>query len=323
MKSQPINLTVLLKNNHLHTWALLVISCCLLSNTPSWSQKAGEELPVSMRYQSESKNIIVNDTTRIYLVHEPPHPQARMPLVLVLHGGMGTARNAMIMSGMNKLSDENGFLAVYPQGTGQLPTWNAGNCCGYAQRNNVDDVSFIKALIAKLQQEYKIDNKRIFVTGMSNGAMMCFRLANELSNQIAAIAPVAGALNIEYKPEEPVSVLMINGTKDDHVPYLGGSGSKSLNPRVDKPVAQTINFLVKQNACSAKPITETQANGRVIIDRYNKGKNGSSVVLYTLKESGHVWPGGINPGILKNEPNPNDINASQVIWDFFKTHPKP
>lgn len=314
---------MLLKNNHLHAWAFLSISCYLLSNAPAWSQKAGERLPVPMRYQSESKNIIANGTTRIYLVHEPPQPQAKMPLVLVLHGGMGTARNAMIMSGMNKLSDENGFLVVYPQGTGQLPTWNAGNCCGYAQRNNIDDVGFIKDLIAKVQQEYKIDNKRIFVTGMSNGAMMCFRLADTLSHQIAAIAPVAGALNIGYKPTEAVSVLMINGTKDDHVPYLGGSGSKSLNPRVDKPVAQTISILVKQNGCSSKPITETQSNGRVVIDRYNNGKNGSSVVLYTLKESGHVWPGGINPGILKSEPNPGDINASQVIWDFFKNHPKP
>jgi len=136
---------------------------------------------------------------RRYLLHLPPSIRGAqpLPLVIVLHGGANTPEMAERMSGMSPKADSAGFIVAYPQGTttpnDQLYTWNAGTCCGYALDNNVDDVGFIRALIEQLQAEYSIDPKRIFVNGISNGGMMAYRLGCELSDKLAAIAPIAGA----------------------------------------------------------------------------------------------------------------------------------
>ena len=129
-----------------------------------------------------------------------------MPLVVVLHGGGGNAENIEEVTGFSEKADEEGFIVVYPDGSGRLDryllTWNAGFCCGYALENNIDDVGFIRALIEYLQEKYAINRNMIYVTGISNGGMMSYRLGAELSDIVAAIAPVAGSIGGQATEED-------------------------------------------------------------------------------------------------------------------------
>jgi polyhydroxybutyrate depolymerase len=269
----------------------------------------------------------IGDRERTYLLHLPPAYDGKhsLPLVIVLHGGGGNAPGAVHMTGFSEKADKEGFVAVYPNGSGRLKnrllTWNAGNCCGYALDNNVDDVGFIRALIDELEKTRAIDPKRIYATGMSNGGMMTYRLACELSDKIAAAAPVAGALNLENcEPAHPVSMIIFHGTVDEHVLYEGGEPVKRADThrRVDKPVSYAVNFWVKQDGCSATPQREEKGNIRTEI--YRGGKEETEVVLYTVKGGGHTWPGG-ESYLLGAEPT-REISATDLMWDFFVRHPK-
>ena len=107
-------------------------------------------------------------------------------------------------------------------------TWNGGNCCGYAQWNKVDDVGFTRALLDDLAKVVNVDAKRVFATGISNGGIMCYRLASELSDRIAAIAPVAGTMGTKTcNPKRPVSVMHFHGTDDKFLPFKGGIGTRA------------------------------------------------------------------------------------------------
>jgi len=266
---------------------------------------------------------------RTYKLHLPANysDQQAFPLVMVLHGGAANADYAMRMSGMNALSDEHGFIAVYPNGTGiyqhAVLTWNAGRCCGWAHQHEIDDVGFLNALLDQLEAEYAIDSKRVYVTGISNGAMMAYRLACELSHRIAAIAPVAGSLNYDGPaPKQPVSVIHFHGKEDQHAPYGGGVGAKTLYPRVDRPVQETIQLWVSYNQCQKEP--ECSQSGPAKIECYSGGKDGTEVVLYSIDGEGHTWPGG-QAGIRNGniDPPTQAIQATDLIWTFFSHHKKP
>jgi predicted esterase len=158
------------------------------------------------------RSLTVGGLNRSYLVHVPNghDPKAPLPVVLALHGA--TMNGAMMawFSDLNRKADEAGFLAVYPNGTGRYSSffWNGGNGGGSAMQHTVDDVAFISALLDDLIRTYPVDAEQIYATGMSNGAVMAFRLASELSDRIAAIAPVAGAVGTNSNPpKRPVSVL--------------------------------------------------------------------------------------------------------------------
>jgi polyhydroxybutyrate depolymerase len=135
-------------------------------------------------------------------------------------------------TGLNEKADEAGFLAVYPNGTGEKRslTWNGGNCCGYAVENQVDDVGFVRALLDDLEKVVTVDPSRVYATGISNGAIMAYRLASELSDRIAAVAPVAGPMGTATcSPRRPVSVMHFHGTDDQFAPCrrAGGRGASS------------------------------------------------------------------------------------------------
>lgn len=237
---------------------------------------------------------------RWWTVHEPAVRLSTgpLPVVLVLHGGGGDPRNAELMSGMSELADREGFLAVYPAGTGRfkrrLLTWNAGNCCGYALDQSVDDTAFLAAVIERLIKEGRADPKRVYMTGMSNGAMMAQRFACERADLVAAIAPVAGQLNIEKcSPSRPVSVLMIHGLKDEHAPYPGGEGKRMIKPRMDRSVPDSAAMWERA---------------------------GSSVTVLA-HSGGHIWPGGRSGLRFGNvDPVSASPKATEVMWGFFKEH---
>ena len=264
---------------------------------------------------------------RAYLLHLPPAYDGKhlLPLVIVLHGGGGNAEGAIRMTGFNQKADKEGFVVVYPNGSGRLKTrlltWNSGNCCGYALDSGVDDVGFIRALIDELKKTRAVDPQRVYATGISNGGMMTYRLACELSDKIAAIAPVAGALNLENcQPTRPVSVIIFHGTADEHVLYNGGEPIRRADThiRVDKPVSYAVSFWVKHDGCTETP--RRTEKGTIRTEIYTGGKDGTEVVLYTINRGGHAWPGG-HSYLLGDEPT-KEISATDLMWDFFMRHPK-
>jgi len=263
---------------------------------------------------------------RAYLAHLPTAiGNSPLPLVIVLHGGGGNAESAARMTQMSPLADKENFIVVYPDGTGRLDdkllTWNSGNCCGYALDNHADDVGFIRALIEKLARNYPIDARRVYATGISNGGMMSYRLACELSDKLAAIAPVAGALNVECKPTQSVSIIAFHGTNDQNVPYNGGVGTKSIapHPREDKSVAFALAFWSQFDKCAPTPSRDERGN--IVHDTYSNCANGAGVELYTIKGGGHAWPSGDRLALILDAPT-EEISASAVMWEFFKQHPK-
>lgn len=279
---------------------------------------------------ADRKTLIHNGITRSYVVRVPRNlaqANARLPLVLVLHGGGGNAANAESMSGFTEKAAQEGFIVAYPEGTsrfkGKLLTWNAGHCCGYAMEKKVDDVGFIRALIDQLSADYPVDSKRIYATGMSNGGMMSHRLGIELSDKLAAIAPVVAALfGDEMQPKHPVSALMLNGMLDKSVPHLGGPSGGRFTHAWDgaptKPAVDQAAFWASANGCTKPP--EQQDRGSFILWQY-RCPDGRTVALYLIKDNGHAWPGGRQGSRMGDAPSAA-VHGTDVMWNFFKTQAK-
>ena len=263
-----------------------------------------------------AKTLQVNDLTRQYLLHVPDSYKAGapMPLVFVLHGATQSPESAERMSEKSTLSDKHGFIAVYHRRTGRPPTGNSGACCAYAMEQNIDDVAFISALIARLEHENSVDPKRIYATSISNGAMMSYRLACELSDKIAAIAPVEGEQDIECRPSNRVSLAVFHGTADRLVPFNGGNTPYQMgSKRSDTPVMDTVCFWVERDGCSSEPGHSKNSGARVSI--YWGCKDGTGVAMYAVEGTRHMWPGRPISG--------NALPASELMWGLFVQHPKP
>jgi polyhydroxybutyrate depolymerase len=264
----------------------------------------------------KSGTIEIGGLTRDYFLHVPRDYSGKTPLpvVFVLHGATQSARSAERMSGMSAKADKENFLAVYPSGIGRVPTWNAGACCGQAMQQNIDDLAFFRTLIRKLEHDYPIDSKRIFVTGISNGAMMSYRLACEMADQIAAIAPVEGAQDLPCHPANPVAVIVFHGTDDHLVPFDGGSTPFQMgSKRSDTPVSDTVAFWAEEDGCSPTP--KHAETAEVHTDIYSGCKDSTAVALYAIQGGHHMWPGLRISG--------NDIPATDLMWAFFAAHSKP
>ena len=276
--------------------------------------------------------LTIGDRRRSCLVHLPKgyDGQTPLPLVVVFHGGGGNASGAVRMTGMDSKADRENFIVAYPNGTGPQAnlflTWDTWDCCGTALDQHVDDVGFVRALVGRLENDYNIERKRIYATGLSNGGMMTYRVGCELSDIFAAIAPVAGALDTdEFHPAQPVSVIIFHGTADKHIRYDGGvplASADFRHRRVDKPVSYAVGCWVKQDHCNPAP-TRTET-GHIVHDVYHGGANGTAVELYTISGQGHAWPGGRKGLRFGNVDAPTtEISATDLMWDFFVKHPKP
>lgn len=285
------------------------------------------------------RTILFDGLTRSYRIHIPPSlPENSSPsLVFVLHGGGGTAEGmerTLTQGGFNTLADQHYFLVVYPDGIEK--NWNDGrqNVSDPAHEQNIDDIGFFEALIENLTDEFNINPNQIFSTGISNGAMMSYRLAFEIPDKIAAIAPVAGAVPIDLLPynisDNPVSVCIISGTHDPLVPWEGGLVGTPRNPRgVVISVPESVLFWVLHNNCSNTPNStllpdiDPKDHTWIQQDIYTGGAENTEVVLYTIYNGGHTWPDGYQylPEVLIGRTS-HDMNANTVIWEFFSTHPK-
>jgi polyhydroxybutyrate depolymerase len=232
--------------------------------------------------------------------------------------------------GMHQKSDEAGFVAVYPNGTGALNlylTFNAGGLEPERAKTRPDDVRFTAALLDDLERQVNFDRKRVYATGIANGGMMCYRLAAELSQRIAAIAPVAASLAIDDpRPKRPVPIMHFHGRQDSIVPIGGPGGDTPAFVRF-KSVDETIRLWAKLNRCAQQPMIEdlpdTVADGtRVKRHHYPAGPDGAEVVLYVIEGAGHTWPGQKSPLALFGKSTA-DISANDLMWEFFKKHSLP
>ena len=276
-----------------------------------------------------TRTLKVGDLDRNYLVHVPKKYDSKSPtpVVLSFHGGGGNAQSMVNFCGLNDKADEAGFIVVYPSGTGRLEkllTFNGGNCCGYAMQNNVDDVAFVRALLDDLAAVANIDSKRVFATGMSNGGIISYRLASELSDRIAAIAPVGGPMGTETcSPKRPVSVIHFHGTADEHAPFSGGKG-KGLSGTNFFSVDHSIKAWIKANGCPEEPIVtklpDKADDGMTVTKKtYGPGKDGAEVVLIEIDGGGHTWPGQ-DPRVKFLGKSTKDISANDLMWEFFQKH---
>ena len=266
---------------------------------------------------------------RRYLIHMPPglDPARAAPLVLAFHGGGGHAEYMAddTRYGLVAEADRAGFVLVFPNGYsrfpgGKLATWNAGGCCGDARDKGIDDVGFVRAVVADVQARVRIDPARIFATGMSNGAMMSYRLACEAADLVRGIAAVAGTEAVAHcSPARAVAFLHIHAQNDTHVLYGGGAGEAAFRDRTKVmefvSVPETVSRWVKRNQC-LPAAQRTRERAGAYCERYEGCRAGGPVQLCVTETGGHSWPGAraVRHG---KEAASTALDANRTIWAFF------
>lgn len=269
---------------------------------------------------------------------------APAPVVIGYHGGGGSADQFREQAGLDAIARREGFVALYPEGVARpgllsqrLHTWNAGGCCGFAQKEGVDDVGFTLALLDEFGRRRAIDRKRVFALGHSNGAMMSYRLAAEAAEHVVAIAPVGGAMNLaSFDPARAVAVLHIHSVDDPRALYAGGLGPPF--PFTDhrshhEPVESGLAAWRKQNGCRGdgevrdrRSAPGDRADAGYTAERIEFGPCASDrpVVLWRLRGPGHGWPGEVSLAQKPRRwwsrqigPASAVVDAAEEAWRFF------
>ena len=258
-------------------------------------------------------SLLIQGQPRTYLLHTPKSYQVGQPLPLVLafHGYGSQGRDMERETGFSDLAEQQRFLVVYPDGLERR--WNV---VVNPDSADTDDVTFVSALIEHLAQIRTIDRKRIYAVGVSNGGFLVQQLACKSAQKpvIAAFATVASTLLEPLEsvchPPVPVSVLMINGTADQKVPWEGGE--RPYGSLLSVPA--TVQLWRQHDRCPDNPPVTLHPNQRVEIERYLNCQKGAEVELVRLKGAGHIWPrGGTGANHL--------LNGGQESWSFFQRHP--
>jgi len=273
------------------------------------------------------ESISVDGRSRTYLLHVPSGYKALtpLPLVIAFHGFGGDGKSMAELSKLSALADKENFFVAYPDGFER--SWNHGDGARPAVKENIDDVKFVRTLIETLEKKLEIDNARIFATGFSNGALMTERLGCELADVLAGIAPVSGSLPKKIasscKPAKPVLFHLIYGVADPLSPYNGGTLKSDGGDVLS--VKDTLSFWGKHNGCLSKKEEKLslQVNdGTSVTKTVYHPCTGAGTVLYSIEGGGHAWPPSsprLQPITGKSSKN---IDATKVIWEFFKAHPK-
>jgi polyhydroxybutyrate depolymerase len=263
---------------------------------------------------------------RTYRVYRPSNLTGPAPLVLVLHGAAGTGQQAEDSYGWDAQADSGKFLAVFPDGVRR--SWNVdADCCGAAAAQNVDDVGFLTALVASFAP--LVDKTRIYATGISNGAMMSYRLACD-TKVFAAIAPVSGTMINKCADPAPLSIIAIHGTADRTIPYNGGPGKRDnqgagarLPAKIDgPPIPALMATWRKMDGCPAPGSTTAGS----VTTSTAKCPDNRAVELITIAGAGHQWPGGreapLAQKLLGLDAPSTALQATPTIWKFLAAHPR-
>lgn len=265
---------------------------------------------------------------RDYLLYTPSSykPNGPTPVVIGFHGGTTTNVRFARTTNFHKLADEKGFLVVYPNGVNK--NWNDGRG---TVNQDVDDVGFVTALIEEVKRLRNVDSRRVYVTGISNGAFLVQRLACERSDLIAAFSSIAGSMPTPLlatcNPLKPVSIIMFNSPNDSFVPWEGGEGKRGKGGSIVS-ILGTIDFWRQRDFCKASieetlPDNAPGDNTRVYVRRYSNCRGDTAVVLYKIVGGGHTWPGGADQPAWLVGLTSQQLNATKVSWNFFQNHTLP
>ena len=304
---------------------LLTISIFLFS----CKKEGGPTLSVDKPSEQKTINITFDGVARNFIVYLPSgyNNSGKMPLIFAIHGGSGTPEGMINIANFKTIADRDKVVLVYPEGVQK--NWNDGRPTAPNQLG-INDVGFFNQMCDYMINNYSVDAKKIYATGISNGGFMSTRLGCELSNRIAAIAVNAATIEAttiapNCKPNRPVPALYIHGTTDPLVPFLGGqitAGGTAGGTILSH--FQAIDKWVTINGCNPTPtvtdLPDIANDGTTIKQRvYSGGANGNEVVSYVVLNGGHTWPQGyqyLNEAIIGKTSQ--DMNACEVIWTFFK-----
>ncbi|MFL5349024.1 MAG: alpha/beta hydrolase family esterase [Hyalangium sp.] len=263
--------------------------------------------------------------TRTFLYHLPPQVKPQAPLVVSLHGRLGQGQSQAKLTGFDAVADAAGFIVVYPDGVDR--SWADGRGKTPADRQGVDDVGFLTALVDHFIAQFGVDRRRVYATGMSNGAMMSYRLACERADRFAAIGPVAGLmperLSASCSPARPVPLITFVGTEDPLVPFQGGQVSGDRGPVLSE--TEALARWAGLNGCKGPPAVTPEPDRvpgdgtRIRREALGACRNGSEVVFYVVEGGGHTWPGGVQylPRRLIGRTS-QELDASRALWEFFQ-----
>lgn len=270
---------------------------------------------------------------RDYIVHIPKNYNSSnpTPVVFNFHGGGGTGKFTMDTTLMNDASEKYGFIAVYPSAYKKLKKWNIGPIT--QDQVDLNDQGFIKLILENLKTNFNIDEKRIYATGHSRGGFFSFKLACDMADTFAAVAPAGCAMVFgECNPSRPIPIMHFHGTTDKMIPYNGGPSDTSVPEYIRRTanftsVNETIKIWLVKNNCPDQIPQKTFENGSAYCLTYSNCSQNTEVVLCT-HEGGHTWPGGIDESNLEFYKEivgniSQDINANEQIWKFFERHPMP
>ena len=287
------------------------------------------------------KDIFHGGIERSYFLHVPAKldRSKSVPLVFALHGGGGLAGKfdrTTTEKTFYREADRLGFIVCCPQGLGKR--WQDGRRFAHDMAKKEgpvpDDVDFILTILDRLKKEHRIDESSVFATGISNGGLMSYRLALDRSDIFAAVAPVIANLPLELRGKKlgrGVSVAIFNGTDDPMMPDKGGAIKLGRLSRKERgrviSTRDTFDHFSRLNGCQGKnpsvllPDVDEGDGTRVWKTVHSGGKDGAKVVLYSVEDGGHTWPGGTQ--YLRERfigKVCRDINASRLILEFFQAH---
>lgn len=287
-------------------------ACARLRVDPPAPSPATAGAPVG---KSEHQ-LTVDGHDRSYRLYVPAHPSAPAALVVMLHGGYGSAQQAEASYGWDRIADEHGVVILYPDGDGRA--WNAGGgCCGSSARDGTDDVAFIAAAVADVQKQVSIDAGAVFAAGMSNGAMMAYRLACE-TTLFAAIGPVSGTMpvGLECTAPAPISVMAVHGVDDTRVLYDGGASTVGT-ARIDATAQRDVHALWARAASCEEDVT---TSAPPLTTETAACPDSRTVQLVSIAGYGHEWPSPDGGSTPQGEQVYRGWDATAQLWSFFDTH---
>jgi polyhydroxybutyrate depolymerase len=294
---------------------IIIVLMLLVQYTPSSAIRAAACPTAAVSVGHSDERITADGLRRRYVLYIPATYDATepTPLVFSIHGFVSNPEQQREYSNWEAIADKEPLIVVYPQGTGIPTRWNAGDS-DFIGKSTVDDVAFLRQVVATVSETVCIDPARIYVSGLSNGGGMSNRMACQASDMIAAMGGVAGAYSpVTCDVERPVSVIAFHGTAD---PIVGYHGTMSQNlPDIETWAREW----AERDGCSLTP-TKIAATGDASGIRYADCEDDAEVVLYTIDGGGHTWPGGgLKMDVLGKTST--DIDATAVMWAFFKRHP--
>lgn len=290
---------------------------------------AGEVVKCHMEYDGYERSY------EYYLPSDYDNTES-LPMLFSFHGLGSTGEEQRQMTGFTDLAEEEDFIAVFPDSTefegdyenlpdlpGAERQWNTGIPISLQYEKEVNDVGFTSEIIDILAENYKVDESRIYATGMSNGSMFSYVLAVELSDKIAAAAAVASPMSVnllEQEPERPVSMVIMMGENDPIVSYEGDN-------LFLLSIEETVDYWIDVNGITGGPeetyLEEVAEDDPTSVKRtyYGGGGDNSEVILYTIENGGHAWPGSYQYAPVNMIGRvTQQMNASEVIWNHFENH---